>query len=94
MGADMTTNKEDDEDFKLTWPKVFAIGAIVVALWVATPLVMLALPDLPARGQAGDLFGSVNALFSGLAFAGVIIAILLQREELRLQKEGTQTITR
>ena len=33
------------------------------------------------------MFGSVNALFSGLAFAGVIYAILLQREELGLQRE-------
>jgi hypothetical protein len=47
----------------------------------------LALNDLPRSGQAGDLFGSVNSLFSGLAFAGVIVAILLQREELQLQRQ-------
>ena len=28
----------------------------------------------------------INALFSGLAFAGIIIAILLQKEELELQR--------
>lgn len=39
------------------------------------------------RGQFGDMFGGLNALFSGLAFAGVIIAIILQKEELRLQRE-------
>lgn len=39
------------------------------------------------RGQFGDLFGSVNALFSGLAFAGLIIAVFLQRQELALQRE-------
>ncbi|MEK7760049.1 MAG: putative phage abortive infection protein [Nitrospirota bacterium] len=39
------------------------------------------------RGTFGDMFGGVNALFSGLAFAGVIYAILLQREELGLQRE-------
>ena len=33
------------------------------------------------------MFGAVNALFSGLAFAGLIIAILLQRQELQLQRE-------
>ncbi len=32
------------------------------------------------------MFGAVNALFSGLAFLGVIVAILMQREELRLQR--------
>lgn len=37
-------------------------------------------------GRFGDMFGAVNALFSGLAFAGVIYAILLQRHELALQR--------
>lgn len=39
------------------------------------------------RGQMGDQFGAVNALFSGLALAGVVVAILMQREELALQRE-------
>ncbi len=34
------------------------------------------------RGQFGDQFGAVNALFSGLAFAGIIFTILLQRSDL------------
>lgn len=38
------------------------------------------------RGQFGDLFGADNALFSGLAFGGVIYAIFLQRNELSLQR--------
>ena len=38
-------------------------------------------------GSFGDMFGSVNALFSGLAFAGVICTLLLQRRELQLQRE-------
>lgn len=42
--------------------------------------------DLPGAAQLGDSFGLVAALFSGLAFAGVIVAILLQRAELRLQR--------
>jgi hypothetical protein len=32
------------------------------------------------------MFGAVNSLFSALAFAGVIYTILLQREELALQR--------
>lgn len=39
------------------------------------------------RGQFGDMFGAVNALFSGFAFAGIIVTILLQREELTLQRQ-------
>lgn len=34
------------------------------------------------RGQFGDKFGAANALFSGLAFAGIIITLLLQRRDL------------
>jgi hypothetical protein len=41
---------------------------------------------LATRGQFGDLFGSVNALFSGLAFAGLYFAIRLQQDQLVLQR--------
>jgi hypothetical protein len=38
------------------------------------------------QGIFGDRFGAINALFSGLAFAGLIVAIVLQRRELELQR--------
>ncbi len=60
----------------------------MVAAWVVTLAAGLLFFDSWAvRGQFGDLFGSVNALFSGLAFGGLIYAILLQRHELSLQRE-------
>lgn len=74
---------------KLTLPKVSIIFLGVFIVWIATPYALRYLHpnlDLPARGQLGDLFGTVNALFSGLAFAGVIVAIILQHEELELQR--------
>lgn len=39
------------------------------------------------RGQFGDMFGVVNALFSGLAFAGLIYTAMMQRIELKLQRD-------
>jgi hypothetical protein len=39
------------------------------------------------RGTFGDMFGSVNALFSGLAFAALIFTIYLQRRELKLHEQ-------
>ena len=39
------------------------------------------------RGVFGDMFGALTALFSGLAFAGIIFTILLQKEELELQRQ-------
>lgn len=42
-------------------------------------------PQMSDLGQAGDMFGGLNALFAGLAFAGVAIAAWLQRGTLQSQ---------
>lgn len=42
--------------------------------------------NLEARGQFGDMFGGITSLFTGLAFAGVIVTIWLQSHELKLQR--------
>ena len=46
--------------------------------------------DWEKPGQFGDTYGAINALFSGLAFAGVIATVLLQRRELKLQRDELQ----
>ncbi len=38
-------------------------------------------------GAIGDSFGALNTLFSGLAFAGIIISIFLQSKELKETRE-------
>ncbi|PBP65948.1 hypothetical protein CCL15_22480 [Pseudomonas syringae] len=38
-------------------------------------------------GTFGDAFGTLNALFSGLAFAGVMMTLLLQRKDLSESQE-------
>jgi hypothetical protein len=63
------------------------IYASILGAWLATPIVVAALVGEEKSGPFGDTFGAINALFSGFAFAGVIVAILLQREELMLQRE-------
>lgn len=40
-----------------------------------------------ARGLFGDKFGAVNALFSALAFAGIIFSFFLQRRDLKYQRD-------
>ena len=71
---------------------ITVLGLGVIAAWivlgVATWFVVDHLPSegLDKRAQFGDMFGVANALFSALALAGVIIAILLQRQELQLQR--------
>ncbi len=46
--------------------------------------------DATTRGLFGDSFGAVNALVSAFAFAGMIVAFILQRYELRLQRKELQ----
>jgi hypothetical protein len=59
-----------------------------VALWIVVPFVLRAVIEDPQqRGLFGDSYGVLNALFSGLAFAGVIATLLLQRQELAYQRE-------
>ncbi len=40
-----------------------------------------------ARGTFGDKFGAINALFSGIAAAGMIITLWMQKNELELQRK-------
>lgn len=43
--------------------------------------------SIAKSGTFGDSFGVVTSLFSGLAFAGIILTILLQRQELTESRE-------
>lgn len=73
---------------KLRYGRITLIStSIIVMLWLASwGGVNLLYDDSAARGTFGDMFGAVNALFSGLAFSGLIITLVLQREELELQR--------
>jgi len=66
------------------------VVAILLIMFSATRLIPQAYKAPSNAGEFGDMFGGVNALFSGLAFVGVIYAILLQRRELQLQREELQ----
>jgi len=66
-------------------PELIALF-LVILLW-GSSFFLLKVPDEVTRGTFGDMFGAVNALFSGLAFIGIIYTIYLQKEELRLQRE-------
>ncbi len=65
---------------------VIWFGVFVIVAWLMT-LAGAGLWGSAGGGTFGDTFGSINALFSGLAFVGLIYAILLQREELGLQRQ-------
>jgi len=74
---------------RIVWLKnnlFFTMLIIVLTLFLGN-LCLIFLPySKEARGTFGDQFGAVNALFSGLAFAGLIYTIILQRHDLKLQR--------
>lgn len=61
-------------------------AVLIILLWTGNYLYLKDL-DSTERGTIGDMFGAINALFSGLALAGIILTILLQRQELKLQRQ-------
>ena len=76
------------ESGKVSWRPLLAIFLGVVLFWTLTVIVLpVYFPTIETRGQFGDSFGAINALFAGLAFAGVIWAIMLQQKELALQRK-------
>lgn len=74
-------------DRRQLWSFRYVMALVLVAWGTAGALVWLIISDPAARGQFGDMFGAVNALFSGMAMAGVVYAIFLQKEELQLQRQ-------
>ena len=80
------TNKEETKSRLWIWIVVAIIG--VLAAWgLSWWLINKNIDCSTERGTFGDMFGAVNALFSGLAFAGLIATLLYQREELKLQRK-------
>lgn len=66
-------------------------GVILMVLVYGIVLLVITWPidevSLDKSGMFGDSFGLLTSLFSGLAFAGLIITIMMQKDELALQRE-------
>lgn len=56
-------------------------GTILALTWPVSEF------SIEKSGTFGDSFGVVTSVFSGLAFAGIILTILLQRQELTESRE-------
>jgi hypothetical protein len=81
--APLSVEAESRIGFYVTWGVVTA-----VIIWALSALLIHWIwPDWQTAAHVGDVFGAVNALFSGLALGGVILAIWLQRRELELQRQ-------
>ncbi len=79
-------NNEETKSRLWIWIIIAIVG--VIAMWGLSWWGINKFIDEPInQGTFGDMFGAVNALFSGLAFAGLIVTLLYQKEELKLQRE-------
>lgn len=79
----MKENNADDKYFPL-FLKI-AGGFLIIAI-IFPFIVNYFFSDWTKSGTFGDTFGALNAFFSGLALAGVIVTILIQRTELKNQR--------
>ncbi len=73
--------------------------ACIFIAWASSGIVVLSLGlwlgsssphGLINPGVLGDMFGAVNALFAGLAFGGVVVALLLQVQDRRDAREASR----
>lgn len=63
---------------------ILSLGFVIVC-WFTTYLIFKNVDD-NHRASFGGMFGGIESLFSGLAFCGIIITILLQSSELKMQR--------
>lgn len=82
---------DSDNSKEPTYKQLLLLLTVVVIVWATSGVLLSRLSSNP--GSFGDMFGAVNALFSGLAFAALIYTVNLQRTELRLQRNEL-TLTR
>lgn len=67
---------------------IWAILGVMLIMVLSFYIIFNNIGTWEHRGQFGDLFGAVNALFSGLAFAGLIITIRQQHKDLEYQRQA------
>lgn len=83
---------ESDDERLGFWHWFFFLGilGIVILSWLYSPVIVETFFNVEkgnAQALFGDSFGALNTLFSGLAFLGVIYAIILQQKELSLTRK-------
>lgn len=79
----MNENEDKDKYFPL-FLKI--AGIFLIIAFIFPFIINYFFSDWTKSGTFGDTFGALNALFSGLALAGVIVTILIQRTELKNQR--------
>lgn len=76
---------------KLRYMRLFVFGCLLVFVFAFVYPYLLKwytkAPAIAKMGQYGDVYGGLNTLFTGLAFIGLVVTILLQRQEMKETRE-------
>ncbi|EGK02588.1 putative phage abortive infection protein [Dysgonomonas gadei] len=94
----MTEDGDNEKEFSIGYTIGIAsiiciilwVGGMFLTQWYANSHFEVGATDGNKYALFGDSFGAVNALISAFAFAGVIVAIVIQRNELRLQRKDLE----
>ncbi|QHT71174.1 hypothetical protein GXP67_33245 [Rhodocytophaga rosea] len=83
-----TKDKIESDNYLLIFIFI-SLGMIIISI-IFPFIINHFFSNWSVSGTFGDTFGALNAIFSGLAFTGVIVTILIQRTELSLQRTEMQ----
>lgn len=84
-------NSSEPTPDRVTWSLFLKAALLVTGIWAASAVVLyMSVQDYSKAGTFGDSFGVLNTLFSGLAFAGIIVSIKMQNDEMREQRKELQ----
>ena len=90
-GAPHTHAAAEASPDRVTWALFWKAALLVIVIWAASALLLYySVEDFSKSGTFGDSFGVLNTLFSGLAFAGIIVSIKMQNDEMREQRKELQ----
>ena len=89
VNQSLNNNQEENNSRKyFKWFGTIALSVLLFCVGYG-----FVLSGCEERGTFGDMFGAVGSLFSGLAFAGVIVTMLQQSETLKLQRKDLRNQT-
>ena len=83
-----TKKGNESKDSNLWGALTFSSLAIIIIWLLSWWLLYSQIKDITERGIFGDKFGVLNALFSGLAFAGLIITLHYQQKSLNYKDKS------
>ncbi len=88
MSTERTDTAERNGE-RWVWRLVGIGAAVILVLWIGAKWLHGVVPtdSVESSARLEAAYAALETLFSGLAFLGVIAAVLFQREELKLQRQ-------